>query len=100
MRRHDRHHDHRGTISWDASDAVLINDNRLVPGQLGPRLGHCMGESEKLVARHETGGADEEGGDLHVGVAIVRQVIDDGADFRRAQRVTLDFGTHRIKASW
>lgn len=35
--------------------------------------------------------------DLHVGVAIVRQIVDDGVDIRGAQRMALNLGAHGIK---
>ena len=99
VRRDDRHNDHGRAIARDAADAMLVDDDRPVPFELRSGLGHRMGQSEKLVARHETGGADQERRDLHVGIAIVREVIDDRADFRRAQRAALDFGAHRVETS-
>ena len=98
VRRHDRHHDHRRAIARDSADAMLVDNDRPIPLELRSRLGHRLGQGEKLAARHEAGRADQERGDLHVGIAIVRQVIDDCADFRGAQRAALDLGAHRIEA--
>ena len=98
VRRHDRHHDHRRAIARNSADAMLVDDDRPVPFELRSRLSHRVGQGEKLVARHEARGTDQERGDLHVGIAIMREVIDDGADFRGAQRAALDLGAHRIEA--
>ena len=98
MRCHDRNDDHRGPITWNAADAMLINYDRRVPAKLRSCLGHRMRKRDHLVARHETGGADQKRGNLHVGIAIVREVIHDGADFGRAQRKSMDFRTHSVQA--
>ena len=76
----------------------LSTIDRLIPFELRSRLSHRAGEGEKLVARHEAGGTDQERGDFHVGIAIVREVIDDCVDFRRAQRLALDLGAHGVEA--
>ena len=44
-------------------------------------LGHGADERQQLAAGHETRGADQECRDFHVGIAIVREIVDDGADF-------------------
>ena len=41
---------------------------------------------------------DQEGRDLHVRVAVVGEVVDDGVDLRRAQGVALDLGAHGVEA--
>ena len=100
MRCHDRNDDHRGPITWDAADTMLIDHDRLVPAKLRSRLGHRMRQRDHLIARHETGGADQKRGNLHVGIAIVREVIHDRADLRRTQRKSADFRAHSVQASW
>ena len=76
----------------------LSTIDRLIPLELRSCLSHRVGESEKLVARHKAGGTDKERGNLHVGIAVVREVIHDCSDFWRAQRMTLDLGTNGIEA--
>ena len=70
----------------------------LVPFQLRAGMRHRLGQREQFAARHETRGADQERGDLHVGIAIVDKVVDDGADLGRAQRAALNFGANCIEA--
>ncbi len=98
VRGYDRHDDHRRAIAGNATDAMLVDHDRSIPLELCSRCSHGMSEGQKLVARHETGGADKERGDLHVGIAIVRQIIDNGADFGRAQRVAPNFPAHGVEA--
>ena len=69
-----------------------------VPLQLRSGLRHRAGEGDQFIAGHEAGGADQERGNLHVGVAIVGQIIDDRADFRSAQGPAPDLGAHRFEA--
>ena len=71
----------------DAADAMLVNDELgsaiLICG--GPR--HRLDQSEQFTTGHEAGRADQECGDFHVGVAIMREVVDDGFDFSADSKV-------------
>ncbi|MDO8418997.1 MAG: hypothetical protein Q7S90_03085, partial [Rubrivivax sp.] len=42
--------------------------------------------------------ADQEGGDFHVGVSVMRDVVDDGGDIGGAERAALDLGAHGVEA--
>ena len=98
MRGDDRHHDHRGAIARNAADAMLVDDDRRSHSICVPACAIAWDKREQFVAGHEAGRADQECGDLHVGIAIMREIIDDGADLRGAQRPALDLGAHRVEA--
>ena len=93
----DRHHDHRGAVAGNAADAMFVDDDRAVPAQLGAGPRHRANQRDQFVAGHEARRADQESRDLHVGVAIMRQVIDDLADFLGAQCSALDLAAHGFK---
>jgi hypothetical protein len=98
VRGDDWHHDHRGAVSRNAADTVLVDDDGHVPGQLRAGLRHRMRQREHFVAGHEAGGADQERRDLHVGITVVRDVIDDRADLGSVKRAALNLGAHRVEA--
>ena len=98
MRGDDRHHDHRGAVAGNAADAMLVDDDGAVPFQLGAGLGHGARQRQHFAAGHEARRADEEGGDLHVGIAVMRDVVDDAGKLGVAERVSLDLGAHGIEA--
>ena len=63
-----------------------------------PACAIALRQRKQFAARHETRRADQERGDLHVGITVVDNVIDDRADLGRAQRAALNFGAHCIEA--
>ncbi len=63
-----------------------------------PAIGHRVDQSEQFAAGHEAGRTDQERGDLHVRIAIMREVLDDGVDFGRLERSTLDLAANGIEA--
>src|SRR6185312_13599801 len=97
MRGYDWHHDHRSTVTGNSSDTVLVDDDRFIPFELSARSCHRMSERKQLIASHEARRTDEEGGNLHIRIAVVHEIVDDSRDFRRAQRIPLYLGSHAIE---
>ena len=94
----DRHHDHGGAVARNAADAMLVDDDRVLPFQLRAGGGHRVNQSEQFTAGHEARRTDQECGDLHVRIAVVRQIADDGIDFGRLERPAPNLAADGIEA--
>ena len=98
MCRDDRDDDHGGAVSRNAADAMLVDDDGAWPFQLRPGDGHRMNQSEQLAAGHEARRTDQERRDLHVRIAVMREVLDDGVDLGRLERSALNLAANGIEA--
>ena len=96
VRRDDRHDDHGCPVAWNSPDAVLVDHDRLVPGEFRAGLGHGIGQRQQLTAGQKARGANQERRGFHVGIAIVNKVVDDGADLVGGQSAALNFGSNGI----
>ena len=98
MRGHDRDDDHRGPVSRDAADAVLVDDHVAGPGQSAPYGRHRPGHREHFGRRREACAGDQEGRDLHLGIAVRGKVSRDFLVGLGPQLGTVDLGADMIEA--
>ncbi len=77
---------------------MLVDHDRVGPLKLRSGLGHGPGQGNEFIAGHETGGTDQERRDLHVGVTIVGQIVDDCGNLLRAQGVAMNLRPYRFEA--
>ena len=98
VRGDDRHHQHRGAVARDAADAVLVDDQRLIPVE--PLAGFApwrgSGYSTSSRSRSALPGGDQERRHLGLGVAVVGDVADDGLEVVLGEPLAVDLAPHRI----
>jgi hypothetical protein len=97
VRRHDRDDEKRGAVAWNAADAMLVDDERLLPVEALAGVDHRAREREHLVPIHlGLPGGDQERADLGLGIAARSDVADDFGVVRRREAVAGDLAPHRV----
>ena len=99
VRGDDRHHNHRRAVAGNAADTVLVDDDPAVPLQLCTGIRHRARQRQQFAAGHEARRADQEGGNLHVGITVMRNILNDRPDLGVTEHAALDFGAHRSRLS-
>ena len=96
MRRHNRHHQHGGAISGNATDAVLVHHQWLVPVEPAPTRDHSLRQKIHFLAVEFTPVAgNDKRGEFDFRISVSGDVANDRGELVAIQPFAVDFSKQR-----